>query len=264
MSDKHFFLLLVLALVTQFSSIANAADEYTLQRQKMIDDIENDVKITSKYLDKQSFDASVLRAMKAVPRHEFVPPGVRAQAYENRPLPIGHGQTISQPYIVALMTDLLAPEADHSVLEIGTGSGYQGAVLSSLAGNVVSVERIAPLARRARRTLAELGFDNIEVLAHDGTDGYLDRAPFDAIMVTACAPHLPPLLVSQLKDGGYLLIPVNKGREQILYRYQRQGEEVLIEQSVSCRFVPLLRGIEAPVADRPGNDDSLNEGETRA
>jgi len=200
---------------------------------------------------------SVLRAMASVPRHLFVPKLLRHRAHQPCALPIGYGQTISKPFTVGLMTSLLELGGSEHVLEIGTGSGYQGAVLSRLADSVISVERIAPLAERARGTLADLEYTNITVLAHDGVCGLTEFAPFDAIMVTACAPYLPPLLVSQLKEGGLLLIPVNKGREQILYRYRRQGTEVLIEQSVSCRFVPLLPGVE----DSPGEDTETPTGE---
>ncbi len=189
-------------------------------------------------------DSRVLSVMKQVPRHRFVPHLFQHRAHQPSALPIGFGQTISKPFTVGLMSTLLELKGHEHVLEVGTGSGYQGAVLSRLARKVLSVERVKPLALRARDTLAEMGYDNITVMAHDGICGLADHAPFDAIMVTACAPQLPPHLVSQLKDGGYLLIPVNKGREQILYRYQRQKEEVVIEQSVSCRFVPLLGGIE--------------------
>ena len=200
-------------------------------------------------------DRRVLQAMEEIPRHLFVPKLLCHRAQQPSALPIGYGQTISKPFTVGLMTALLELKGHEHVLEVGTGSGYQGAILARLAGTVVSVERIAPLANRARATLLELGFDNITVLAHDGTTGYMDHAPFDAIMVTACAPHLPPLLVSQLKDGGHLLIPVNKGREQILYRYCRQGEEVLVEQSVSCRFVPLLEGVTEVVEEAANSGD---------
>ncbi len=188
-------------------------------------------------------DPRVLAVMQEVPRHLFVPNLLKHRAHQPSALPIGHGQTISKPFTVGLMSALLELKGHEHVLEVGTGSGYQGAILARLAHSVISVERIAPLAERAKLNLTKLGLDNITVLAHDGTTGFVDYAPFDAIMVTACAPHLPPLLVSQLKDGGYLLIPVDKGREQILYRYQRQGEEVLVEQSVPCRFVPLLQGV---------------------
>lgn len=203
-------------------------------------------------------DRRVLQAMEEVPRHRFVPKLLASRAQQPSALPIGYGQTISKPFTVGLMTTLLELQGHEHILEVGTGSGYQGAILSKLAQSVISVERIAPLADRARQTLKELGFDNITVLAHDGTTGYSDHAPFDAIMVTACAPHLPPLLVSQLKNGGHLLIPVTKGQEQILYRYQRRGEEVFVEQSVSCRFVPLLGGVARDVAEDVGPDEGDN------
>ncbi len=201
----------------------------------------------------------VLEAMREVPRHLFVPKLLRHRAHQPCALPIGFGQTISKPFTVGLMSTLLELQGHEHLLEIGTGSGYQGAVLSKLAGSVISVERITPLAERARSTLATLGYDNVTVLAHDGVCGLADFAPFDAIMVTACAPYLPPHLVSQLKDGGLLLIPVNKGREQILYRYRRQGNEVLIEQSVSCRFVPLLPGLEHQLEETAENSFAPSE-----
>jgi protein-L-isoaspartate(D-aspartate) O-methyltransferase len=194
-------------------------------------------------------DRRVLQVMEEVPRHLFVPPLLQHRAHQPSALPIGYGQTISKPFTVGLMTTLLELNGSEHVLEVGTGSGYQGAVLSRLAKTVISVERIEPLANRARAILKEMDFHNISVIAHDGIEGMFDHAPYDAIMVTACAPHLPPLLVNQLKDGGCLLIPVVKDNEQILYRYMRQGEEVLVEQSVSCRFVPLLSGVDETVAD---------------
>ncbi len=202
-------------------------------------------------------DERVLAAMREVPRHLFVPKLLRHRAHQPCALPIGFGQTISKPFTVGLMSALLELQGHEHVLEIGTGSGYQGAVLSRLAGSVISVERIKPLAARARATLGELDYDNITVLAHDGVCGLADFAPFDAVMVTACAPYLPPHLVSQLKDGGLLLIPVSKGREQILYRYRRQGNEVLIEQSVTCRFVPLLPGLEEGPGAEDGETDQV-------
>jgi protein-L-isoaspartate(D-aspartate) O-methyltransferase len=188
-------------------------------------------------------DRRVLKAMEEVPRHVFVPRLLQHRAHQPSALPIGHGQTISKPFTVGLMTTLLELQGHEHVLEVGTGSGYQGAVLARLCKSVVSVERIQPLAERARVSLARLGVQNINVYAQDGTVGAPDHAPYDAIMVTACAPELPPVLVGQLKDGGRLLIPVKRGEDQVLYRYRRQGSEVSIEESVSCRFVPLLRGV---------------------
>jgi protein-L-isoaspartate(D-aspartate) O-methyltransferase len=188
-------------------------------------------------------DKRVLKAMEEVPRHLFVPKLLQHRAHQPSALPICHGQTISKPFTVGLMTTLLELKGDELVLEVGTGSGYQAAILAKLAHHVISVERVKPLAERSRVTLAQLGVENVNVLAHDGSEGMHDHAPYDAIMVTACAPGLPTQLVSQLKDGGHLLIPMSKGREQILYRYRRHGHEVAIEQSVSCRFVPLLNGV---------------------
>jgi len=201
-------------------------------------------------------DARVLAVMEQVPRHLFVPKLLRHRAHQASALPIGFGQTISKPFTVGLMTTLLGLSGQEHVLEVGTGSGYQGAILSQLAASVVSVERLRPLATRARTTLAKLGYDNISVVAHDGINGMFDQAPYDAIIVTACAPTLPPVLVNQLKDGGCLLIPVNQGAEQVLYRYRRQAEEVLVERSVSCRFVPLLPGVEMSGVELAASESS--------
>jgi protein-L-isoaspartate(D-aspartate) O-methyltransferase len=204
-------------------------------------------------------DRRVLGAMETVPRHLFVPRLLHHRAHQDCALPIGYGQTISKPFTVGLMSCLLELRGHERVLEIGTGSGYQAAVLSVLCREVVTVERLAPLARRAGQLLDSLGYRNVEVRAADGRDGVPERGPFDAIVVTACAPHLPSAQVAQLTEGGTLLLPVDKGREQILYRYQRRGQEVVIERSVSCRFVPLLPGVQdspseetAPDTDDPG------------
>ena len=210
--------------------------DYAVARRRMV---------REQLVDGGLTDRRVLQAMEEVPRHLFVPKLLQHRAHQPSALPIGHGQTISKPFTVGLMTCLLELQGHEHVLEVGTGSGYQAAILAKLARTVVSVERIRPLAERSRVTLAKLGVENINVLAHDGGVGAMDYAPFDAIMVTACAPSLPAHLVSQLKDGGHLLIPISKGREQILYRYRRSGQEVSIEQSVSCRFVPLLSGVTA-------------------
>ncbi len=210
--------------------------DYAVARRRMVREQLADVGLT---------DRRVLAAMEEVPRHLFVPKLLQHRAHQPSALPIGHGQTISKPFTVGLMTCLLELEGHEHVLEVGTGSGYQAAILARLARSVISVERIRPLAEQSRVTLAKLGVENINVLAHDGGEGALDHAPYDAIMVTACAPSLPTSLVSQLKDGGHLLIPITKGSDQILYRYRRQGDEMTIEESVSCRFVPLLSGVTA-------------------
>ncbi len=225
--------------------------EYSVARRRMVREQIAEVGIT---------DPAVLKAMEEVPRHLFVPKLLSHRAHQPSALPIGYGQTISKPFTVGLMTSLLELKGHEKVLEVGSGSGYQGAILSHLAREVVSVERIAPLADRARETLDTLGLRNITVIAHDGITGYADHAPFDSIMVTACAPHLPPHLISQLKDGGHLLIPITTGDEQILYRYQRQGQEVVVEQSVSCRFVPLLDGVKE--ADAQLENESISENDT--
>ncbi len=225
--------------------------EYSVARRRMVREQIAGMGIT---------DKAVLKAMEEVPRHLFVPKLLSHRAHQPSALPIGYGQTISKPFTVGLMTSLLELKGHEKVLEVGSGSGYQGAILAHLAREVISVERIAPLADRARETLETLGLSNITVLAHDGITGYADHAPFDAIMVTACAPHLPPHLISQLKDGGHLLIPITTGDDQILYRYQRQGQEVVVEQSVSCRFVPLLNGIKN--ADAPVENETISENET--
>jgi protein-L-isoaspartate(D-aspartate) O-methyltransferase len=174
----------------------------------MITAIEDDVNITAKHINKTSFDQLVLQAMSTVPRHEFVPENMRSVAYENRPLPIGFGQTISQPYIVALMTDLLQPQPDQRVLEIGTGSGYQAAVLSKLVAEVYSIEIIEELGESSSRLLTRLGYNNIETRIADGYDGWPQHAPFDSIIVTAAISHIPAPLVKQLKNGGRMVIPV--------------------------------------------------------
>ena len=182
-----------------------------------------------------------MQALGEVRRHEFVPESQRAQAYENHPLPIGHGQTISQPYIVALMTDLVQPEVDDVVLEVGTGSGYQAAVLAKLVRRVYSMEIIEPLAKQARQRLDRLGYGNVESKLADGYFGWEEHAPYDAIVVTAAASHVPPPLIQQLKPGGRLVIPVG-GRFAIQYLLlieKSENGEILTKQITAVRFVPL-------------------------
>jgi protein-L-isoaspartate(D-aspartate) O-methyltransferase len=185
-------------------------------------------------------DARVLDAMRRVPREAFVPPESRQLAYADAPLPIGDSQTISQPYIVALMTQLLELEAADRVLEIGTGSGYQAAILAELAREVFSLERIKGLAERARETLHRLGYANVEVLEGDGSMGLAERAPFDGIVVTAAAPEAPESLKQQLAEGAHLVVPVGGRQGQILERWTRQGGHIAVEELVPVAFVPLL------------------------
>lgn len=184
----------------------------------------------------------VLAAMRNAPRHEFVPAGYRDEAYEDHPLPIGFGQTISQPYIVALMTELAAVDPGDTVLEVGTGSGYQAAILDELAARVYTVEIIPELARRAARTLARLGYDRVDVRTGDGYFGWPRHAPFDAILVTAAPDHVPPPLVRQLKEGGRMVIPVGPtGGYQTLWRITKRRGKVTSENVTGVIFVPLLR-----------------------
>jgi protein-L-isoaspartate(D-aspartate) O-methyltransferase len=185
-------------------------------------------------------DPRVLQAMREVPRHLFVPPEWRHEAYSDRPLPIGADQTISQPYMVAIMVQSLALQGHECVLEIGTGSGYQAAVLSCLAAQVVSLEYFAALADSARTLLQHLEYTNVEVMVGDGGLGLPAQAPYEGIIVAAAAPHVPPALLAQLADGGRLVIPVGSATGQDLLIITRHGEDYAQERSVPCRFVPLL------------------------
>ena len=185
-------------------------------------------------------DERVLAAMERVPRHELVPPGVREQAYADRPLPIGHQQTISQPFIVAFMTQALRPAPTDRVLEVGTGSGYQAAVLAELVARVYTIEIVAPLGERARTDLARLGYRNVEVRIGDGYEGWAEHAPFDAIIVTCSPEHVPAPLVAQLREGGRMIIPVGETHgEQSLYLLEKQGGRVVQRSVLPVRFVPM-------------------------
>jgi protein-L-isoaspartate(D-aspartate) O-methyltransferase len=184
--------------------------------------------------------ALVLEAMSTVPRHEFVPTGLRIHAYDDKPLPIGAGQTISQPFMVAAMTEALDLTGAERVLEIGTGSGYQAAVISQLAREVLSVERDTPLALAAQQRLTRLGYSNVSVHNGDGSMGLAEAAPYDAILVTAAAPMIPPLLAGQLREGGRLVIPVGPRENQELMLARKTGGELQPRALLDCRFVPLL------------------------
>lgn len=185
-------------------------------------------------------DERVLEAMRGVERHEFVPAEVRREAYEDRALPIAHGQTISQPYIVAFMTEQLRAEPNHRVLEIGTGSGYQAAVLSRLVREVISVERIDALRAQAQVNLDRLGAANVRLLGGDGSLGCPSLAPFDRIIVTAGAPRLPPSLIEQLVEGGLLIAPVGGWVDQQVVRVQRTPAGLIQAELLPCRFVKLI------------------------
>jgi protein-L-isoaspartate(D-aspartate) O-methyltransferase len=185
-------------------------------------------------------DARVLAAMRAVPREWFVPDEVQAQAYADRALPIGSGQTISQPFMVALMTEALGAQPASHLLEVGTGSGYQAAVLSQVAGDVVTIERHPELAAEAERRLEALGCRNVRVVVGDGTEGYPANAPYDGILVTAGAPHVPAALTAQLADGGRLVIPVGTSYQQELLVIERRGNALRETRGEGCVFVPLV------------------------
>ncbi len=220
------------------------ADDYALQRQQMLTEIEDDVRLTAKHINKKSLNMQVIQAMNTVPRHEFVPDKMRFMAYQNRPLSIGYGQTISQPYIVALMTDLLQPQPDQRVLEIGTGSGYQAAVLAKLVSQVYSIEIIEELGKVTTQRLDQLGYDNIETRIADGYDGWLEHAPFDSIIVTAAISHIPPPLVQQLKKGGRMIIPVGtRFQTQYLTLVEKDMQgAITTRQILPVSFVPFTGG----------------------
>lgn len=185
-------------------------------------------------------DSRVLEAMQAVPRHLFVPPAVAAAAYADEPLAIGEGQTISQPYIVAAMTEALELTGSERVLEVGAGSGYQAAILSLLAREVIAVEARPMLARTARERLSQLGYSNVRVEIGDGTLGWPPGAPYDGILVAAAAPMVPPPLIEQLADGGRLVIPLGSAEHQELFRVRKQAGRIVQQALFACRFVPLV------------------------
>jgi len=242
--NRRFFLFMLINLaLAGHETLAAQGEEDAMRkaRQRMVKEIELDVTVTSAYIGRGQLGQEIMRVMGEVPRHEFVPEDERAAAYVNAPLPIGYGQTISQPYIVALMTDLLAVSRDAKVLEVGAGSGYQAAVLSHLVKEVHSIEIIPELAQSCRERIARLGYANITIHEGDGYYGLEDEAPFDAIVVTAAASTIPPPLVRQLKPGGRLVIPVGTPfavQHLMLVEKNRQGE-ISMRQVLPVQFVPL-------------------------
>jgi len=194
-------------------------------------------------------DERVLAALRKVPRHRFVPESVAAYAYEDRPMPIGHRQTISQPYIVAVMTEAIRPQADDKVLEIGTGSGYQAAVLAELVDHVYTIEIVEPLGEEARETLASLGYENVTVRVGDGYAGWPEEAPFDAIVVTAAPEEIPPALIEQLAEGGRLVIPVGDFFQE-LRLVTKNASGIVSEDLMAVRFVPMTGRAQQGDADR--------------
>jgi protein-L-isoaspartate(D-aspartate) O-methyltransferase len=185
-------------------------------------------------------DERVIEVFAEVPRHAFVDPALSAEAYSDRPLPIGHGQTISQPYMVAIMTEGLRPQPDDRVLEIGTGSGYQAAILSRLVRSVFTIERIPALVARSREALESLGITNVVQRVGDGSVGWRTHAPYDGIIVTAGAPSVPQALLGQLAEGGRLVIPSGTRAAQVLRIFTRRGEGIEERESIGCVFVPLI------------------------
>lgn len=221
-----------------------AGDEFADERQNMVRVIKTLDFLTPLMSGLDGIDDRILEVMGLVPRHEFIPGELRSRAYEDRPLPIGFGQTISQPYIVALMTDLLKVEADDVVLEVGTGSGYQAAVLAELVAEVYTIEIVPSLAERAVERLARLGYGNVTVRPGDGFYGWTEHAPFDAIIVTAAAGLIPPPLIEQLRPGGRMVIPVGAAfmiQHLMLVEKDADGE-IHSEQVLPVRFVPLTGG----------------------
>jgi protein-L-isoaspartate(D-aspartate) O-methyltransferase len=222
---------------------AEGQDRYTAPRKAMVDTIVALARETAGETGNAVLDSRVLASMGRVPRHRFVPADQEPYAYANRPLPIGNGQTISQPFIVALMTDLLHLKAGDRVLEIGTGCGYQAAVLAELAREVYTIEIVVALAREAASRFAELGYRNITARGGDGYRGWPEHAPFDAIIVTAAAPEVPSALIEQLKPGGKLVIPVgsqSSGQELRVIEKDLNGKTTT-RNALGVRFVPLTR-----------------------
>jgi protein-L-isoaspartate(D-aspartate) O-methyltransferase len=211
---------------------------------ELIKVIEEDVRLTSRELNKSELDQRVMDAIAKVPRHEFVPDDEQPYAYDNRPLPIGHGQTISQPYIVAIMTDMLNLSPQSRVLELGTGSGYQAAILGELAAEVYTIEIVEPLGLQAKKRLKRLGYDNVKTLVGDGYYGWEEHAPFDAIIVTAAASHIPPPLIKQLKPGGRMVVPVGSRfmAQQLLVVDKQEDGKVASRQVLPVVFVPVTGG----------------------
>lgn len=208
----------------------------------MIRDIENEVLYTRSSIGKAALDPRVMQAMRNVPRDEFVPTDMKYAAYENGPLPIGFHQTISQPFIVALMTDMVAPQPDHRILEIGTGSGYQTAILSLLCKQVFSMERIQELGEQAAQRLHKLGYHNIDTCIGNGYQGWPEHAPYDGIIVTAAATHIPESLISQLKPGGRMAIPVGTahGIQQLKLVHKNEQQQTRVQSVLAVAFVPMI------------------------
>ncbi|THK34531.1 protein-L-isoaspartate(D-aspartate) O-methyltransferase [Ensifer sp. MPMI2T] len=234
----------VLASAAAVVSTSAPAQDRAGERAAMIETIKSHARSAPSAVEGQGIDPAVLETMAKVPRHLFVPEELRGAAYRDRPLPIGYGQTISQPFIVALMTDLINVGPGDVVLEVGTGSGYQAAVLSPRAGKVYSIEIIPELGKRAAARLAELRYGNVEVKVGDGYYGWPEHAPFDGIVVTAAASHIPPPLVEQLAKGGRMVVPVGApfATQFLMLVEKRQDGSITTRQLLPVGFVPLRGG----------------------
>jgi len=228
-------------LLTLMGAQPAVAQDFASERRRMVEDITALVRETRAEIGKSAFDERVMSVLAQVPRHQFVPTDQVASAYRNRPLPIGHGQTISQPYIVALMTDLARAQPDHKVLEVGTGSGYQAAVMAHLAKAVYTIEIIEPLGLQATQRLSTLGYTNVQVRVGDGYNGWEEHAPYDTILVTAAASHIPPPLLRQLRAGGRMVIPVGAAFmvQQLMLVEKNLDGTVSTRQILPVAFVPL-------------------------
>lgn len=226
--------------------------------QRMLDDIKTEVNLTRHLIGKNALDDRVMAAMKQVPRHKFLPPNVRFLAYDNGPAPIGAGQTISQPYIVALMTDLLNTKPTDTILEVGTGSGYQAAILSKLVQQVYSLEIIEELAIDAHRQLKKLGYNNVEIKTGDGSLGWPEHAPFDGIIVTAAAPHIPQPLIDQLRAGARLVIPVGLpyNYQELMVVEKKANGKIDARSVLGVSFVPLTSD---SYTETTGKDSDLGD-----
>ena len=228
------FLFLFVILFSRMNISGERPQNFTLERQRMVEH-----QIAARGIK----DTRVLEAMNKVPRHLFVPDGYLSSAYADYPLPVGEGQTISQPYIVAFMTESLDLKPDDRVLEIGTGSGYQAAILAEIVHEVYTIEIIESLGERARTLLGKMGYENIFVKIGDGYKGWPDEAPFDAIIVTCAPEDIPPALIEQLKEGGRMIIPVGSvGGVQELIRVVKKGDRIKTEDVLPVRFVPMIKG----------------------
>jgi protein-L-isoaspartate(D-aspartate) O-methyltransferase len=234
---------LATVLLAWFGPAARAQDDFAARRARLVREIEAETRATAAKTGRAALRPAVVQAMLRVPRHRFVPDALVASAYADRPLPIGEGQTISQPFVVALMTDLAEPGPDFRVLEVGTGSGYQAAVLAECVARVYTIEIVASLGERARTLLADLGYKNVEVRIGDGYGGWPEAAPFDAIVVTAAPERIPQPLVDQLKPGGRMVIPVGAryAAQDLVVITKGADGNTLTRSVLPVRFVPLTR-----------------------